>query len=253
MVGIMQYQFNGLVFGSKTPFVVESVSGLLGWDAAAKNTPSDTSHGAIPGLLNVQPRNVTFRIKVDAQKGAEAEGYLALLKKAFVPPSRELNVWVGDYETRGYSISPASWLLFKRPSWPEGRILFCRVNKVDIVSDYDLGSGFISMGVNLEAPDPVVYGENVTTMGSGTYVQRGDHPDGYYPRVTGGGSLSASCNGMTVAYSGVPGSIDVDFRTRVSKPLGSGLKLTSDEFWSAKPGSNSISTNGTVYLRAAWL
>lgn len=250
-----QYEFNNFLFGAGTQYVVESVKGIIGWDGSSRDTPSDVDHGSTPGMLTMNPRVIEVVIKVDSVKGVVGENCVRALKAAFAPPRRNFSIFAGDFESRGFYVDPRCKFFFYRPGWTERHVSFARVTKFSIVSDFDTGSGFIVCNVQLTAPDPVVYGETIHVFGGGSWTQEGDHPDGYLPRVVTGGTTitrSAGDGTQTVSYSENPGELDIDFRTRFSKPLGSGLKITDDDFFAILPGTQTLS-GGDFYIRSAWL
>ena len=271
-----RYNFNELDFGAGTPWIVESVKGLLGFDGESSNVALASGPGSIPGLLVQSSKTVEITLKCDAKKGTDVEEKLALLHKHFYIPSRPYNIWVGDYLNRGYFTERSTALNYYRPGWSEGRVLYCRAKKLSVDSDYALATGFIEAQVQLEAPDPFSYGyhTHVISMEDGDSIEwtaEGNMPDGYPPYVRLHGPLlnpsirrtytdfyhpGGHTQKVSFALS-YGGDIKVDFRNRSTDPMGATLVLSDDEFFAIKPGEQTLWYEGTgrcdFLTRAVWV
>lgn len=250
------YAFGGFEFGHGTRYVVESFKGIIGNSASSNGFRNEGGHGNVPGLQTLNPKTLTLRIRVDANYGEDGQGIIDTLTEKFRQPMRQLNQWVGDYDTRGYfTDSSATELRIMRPGWTEPRIIFCRVIDTSCDSNYDTAMGNITFDVQFQVDDPLYYGYDtkIVSMNPGDSIEwnsGGNHYDGYPPYVILTGTLKnpAVTRRYTNFFAPPPGNslkvgfkisgvtdMRIDMRNRMVDPMGAALVMTDQKFWAVTP------------------
>lgn len=176
----MQYEFNGMLFGSLTPYIVENAQGLLGMEASAEDYELGLDHGTFPGFLRMGKKVMDFDLALSASIGLDIEDKVAWARRCFQVNRRSLTTELKQ-------------LTYQRL---DGRKLFipCRCTKRELPSNYELAKGLAKISVRLEAPEPFAYeleghavggsmGVDVDTVT--VYVSHmGDFEDGAAPIIT---------------------------------------------------------------------
>jgi hypothetical protein len=175
-----QYEFDGLVIGSGTDFVVEKVSGLLG-SPAVRNTDTDkfNRHGATPGVPSYQKRTIGIDGAILGIAGEDIEEKILLANATFQLPRRRFRV-------------PNKKFVFYRPGQVK-KFVWARAERRDIDSEFLTARGLAKFSIDMVAPDPLIYSldEHVVeltldvgeTNGQIEVWQRGDLADGAEPII----------------------------------------------------------------------
>lgn len=141
-----QYEYNGLLLGSMTRYVVKKVSGLLMPPSVRSQDKERTdAHGSFPGRRLYEPRSISFDIAIDATSQAQVEADLLALGTAF--QISELPI-------------PFVW---QRPNGLGKRFCWGFVEDSDFDSDYDVAHGLAAGSVQLLCNDPRIYSLAQTT------------------------------------------------------------------------------------------
>lgn len=151
-IGDYQYEFRGLIFGSGTDFITETVDGLLSMATArAGDVDNANDHGAIPGPVLHSKRVMPFDMTIRGVRGVDIEGKLATARKVFQIPTR-----------RNFNVMEI--FAFKRPGEVRKMVL-AQCLKRDIPSNYETARGKAKCSIELRATDPAIYSlaENFST------------------------------------------------------------------------------------------
>lgn len=134
-----QYEFNGLLMGSGTPLVVESIEGL--WSMPELRTADierNDYHGDIPGEDLLGPRSIEIELHATADSQIEMEAALLNAARTFQPRLQEVHfVW-------------------KRPGQVR-KFVNCRPRKRQFPTSYEMAHGLSKGSLLLHASDPVIY------------------------------------------------------------------------------------------------
>lgn len=179
IVANYQYEFNGLLFGSQTPYTTTKVDGLLSLPSGeANDTDKTLEHGSIPGRFRLQKRVVSIDLHVVGS--ALSDTLLDAAKKAFQGPPL-------------YNPREQKQFVFQRPGKAK-QYFMARCERRDFSSTFDVAMGHASGSVQIVGHDPVIYSlalstNTATIATSGTVspnmaaTNSGDHPDGVSPTL----------------------------------------------------------------------
>lgn len=269
----MQYEFGGLLFGNGTPFKVISVKGLLGRSSTADSVRISSGPGATPGLMTDDPKSIEFVIQTSATR-EESPDLIAAVEDAFQVPERWLNIHADDNVVRGAPLTARTCLAFKRDGWDDPRIIFCRCSNLDIDSTYDTTVGNITINVRLQADNPMKFSMATTQVSvhmhasdtnaefewinEGNYVNgypmyvkiRCPGPDGYknlqlYRKWENPFDPSGFSYDRLTSNFAWNGDYDVDFKQRITKPVGPLRTMSSLGWFRLKPGRQWIGVQRT--------
>lgn len=265
----MQYEFGGLLLGNGTRFIVTSVKGLLGGTATGDSVRSSSGPGAVPANITDDPRMIEMVIETDATR-AESQELIDLLEDAFQVPERWLNAAAADDNVvRGAPLSARTCLAYRRDGWAEPRIVFCRRINLDIESNFNTTTGRITANVRLQADNPRKYSmatyktsvhlHTADLVGEfewnnlGNYVEgypmfvevRCPGPNGYqnlrfyreYDNPFSPSGISTEELAMSFKWNK---DFDVDFKQRITNPLGPLGHTAALGWFRIKPGTQRI-------------
>ena len=246
-----QYEFRNFLFGSGTAYIVTEVDGILGTsDTDTSDVELETDHGSLPGLVVLRKRIITIEMSLDAAAGSDIETRLNTLAATFQTPRKRNSRVLDQFVWRRNGVKKFVW---------------ARCTKRDIKSDYDTARGKPDPRIQLEAPDPIIYGitlktQNIVvasgaTSNSGAVTNSGDFLDGYFPKITINGPatnprIANAADGnrqlkiTNVLTAGQ--SIVVDFATKSVKKNGvedMSLLANDSQWFAIVPGSNTLTVN----------
>jgi phage-related protein len=139
VVANYQYEYNGLLMGSLTSYVVEGIEGL--WDLPDIRTADQERldwHGDNPGEDLIAPRRKVITIKAYADTQTQMETNLALLAKTFRQRNNQL---------------PFVW---QRPGQAK-KFVNARPRRRQFPTSYEMAHGLAAGSVELYCPDPTIY------------------------------------------------------------------------------------------------
>jgi hypothetical protein len=146
-IGPSTYQYrlggwDGLLIGAGTPYRVESIEGLEGWQVRTSDDDLPRGDGALRGVDLQAARQILFKVNVASTDRAEVEHAMDVLYRALVPQRDE------DWE-----------LLFRHPGRPL-RSVWCR--PVDLARELSLRQTIVNhQGFALRAADPRHYSAQI--------------------------------------------------------------------------------------------
>lgn len=165
-MAVYQFTYNGLTFGSGTPFTVQNVDGL---EALPMLRTQDDTQGYNDGMFSGRDflggRTLTFDFVVTAGNGNSAQQNFALLAAALVPQSQGTSGGSSSLPKLSFQLSVTD-----SPQW-----LFARVRDRKVNVDPEYTYGFIRAQYVLFAPDPRIYS---TPSGGSTVVLNPGTPSG---------------------------------------------------------------------------
>ena len=189
-----QYEYNGLLLGSGTPYIMEKVTGLLTTaDVIDNHYKAQSRQGKILGQESFDARHVQFDVSIDGTSGSDAEDKIAALMNAFVMPPYFSGLSVIDLVADDYAAfsstpsNPDKFFVFQRPNKGK-RAFYGHVNKVSFDSTGDVAQGLAKGSVDLLCIDPLCYSigplnhlvsgtiANTATSGSVTCTNAGNFP-----------------------------------------------------------------------------
>jgi hypothetical protein len=175
-----QFQYNGLVFGGSTPYVVTSVDGLADLpELRVQDTGRGYNDGAFTGRDFLNGRTMTFTMNIFAGGGKSAQQNWATLQVALTPV-QQLN------STNGL-------LQFQLSQTDSAKRMTARVRTRVASISPEYTYGFITAQVTFYAPDPRYYDETATsgtitpTLATGRVYNR-TYNLTYTQAVTGAGA-----------------------------------------------------------------
>lgn len=220
-----QYEYNGLLMGSGTPWVVTGIEGLWSMpEIASDDEDNPSGHGQYPGEDFMRGRSQVLSVTGSFDSGLLAEQGLAAIAKAFKPrtdPADEI---------------PFVW---QRPGQVK-KCVFCRPRKREFTTDYDMAHGMCDGSVMVYATDPNIYSLAVHQQdlllpagvagASAEFVNAGDW-DECYPMftLTGAGSNPRFAN-----------ADDANRQVRIDVVMAAGDVLVVD----AHPQRRTVTLNG---------
>lgn len=145
-----QYKFKNLLFGSDTGIIVESVEGLLG-GAPVRDADADRSseHGSFAGGQFLSKRTIAINLRVTGKRNSyfgnpdDLQTKLDWIKETFQPNRiRSANTPIPFY--------------FWHRNQPR-KFINARCTKREITSDYTTHEGPVSVAIELQATDPMIY------------------------------------------------------------------------------------------------
>jgi hypothetical protein len=149
-IGPSDYQYriggwDGLLIGAGTPYRVESIEGLEGWQVRTSDDDLPRGAGALRGVDLQAARQILFKVNVASTDRAEIEHAMDVLYRALVPQRDQ------DWE-----------LLFRHPGRPL-RSVRCR--PVDLARELNLRQTIVHhQGFALRAVDPRLYSAQIHTV-----------------------------------------------------------------------------------------
>lgn len=223
VVANYQYEYNGLLMGANTPYLIEGLEGL--WDMPDIRT-SDMeridSHGDVGGEDFMASRKLIATIKAYADTQTVMETNLATMAKAFQPRSGELQ------------------LVWQRPGQVK-KYINARPRRRSFPTSYEMAHGLSAGTVELYAPDPTIYalaGKTASVVlaagdpGASTVVatNAGDWEVWPVLTVTGAGTNPRIAN-----------NTDSGKTVRIDVSMGAGDTLVIN----THPSSRTVTLNGT--------
>jgi hypothetical protein len=182
------YNYNGLIFGQGTSYMVDHAEGFEGFDVRQSDSDQPRNDGAIRGLDYVSARTVAFTLSLGETSDTSYEARWAALRAAFLP-----------------SRSTDLPLTFKRPGQVE-RYVNCRPIQFARVEEYLHFDQIGHPPLVLRAVDPRIYASVVQTANATVFspVAGGmDWPVANWPVDYTGGTqnlLAVTNNGTAEAY-----------------------------------------------------
>ena len=188
-LAVYQFSYNGFLFGSGTPYVINSVDGLANLpELRVQDTDRGFNDGAFTGRDFLSSRTITFTMNIFAGSGNSASQNWDLMKVAFAPV-QQLTSSNGLLQ---FQLSPTD-----TPKRMTARV---RSRQANIDPEYTYG--YIIAQVTMYAPDPRYYDETAVTTtitptrASGRTYNRG------YNLVYNQAITGASGSTATVANTG---------------------------------------------------
>lgn len=256
-----QYEFNGILMGSGTNWIVESIDGLFEMPALVSGDVdrSDT-HGEIPGEDWMRGRTILMELKGTFDTGTLMDAAMRDMAKAMRPRTAEAQ------------------FMIRRPGAVD-KYINCRPKRRVFQSNYTLARGIAAGTVELRATDPLIYDKTAKTVAiaiaagstsnSGTATNAGDFET--WPKLTIAGAgtnprISNSTNGnRQVKVDLVMGSGDtlvIDTHPSRRTVLLNGVDRydvvrTDNQWWEILEDANTITfsrtgTTGTQTLTVEW-
>lgn len=183
IVADYQYEFRGLLFGSRTQYQVESMDGLLSLPSAkGDDDENQEDHGSIAGVDLIPPRTITSQINTLAEGYGTAQPLIDAAARAFQVSKRAAFV---EYA-----------FVTQRPGHTK-RFCLARARRSDFPSNFDTAKGLAKGAMQLFATDPRFYSlaETITDIiipnaganNQGNVVNNGNLLDGTFPilEITG--------------------------------------------------------------------
>lgn len=255
-----QYEFRGLLFGSRTSYMTEKVTGLHAMPGITDvDVARGAEHGSFPSLLLMTKRIVQFDMKILGRPGADIEQKLAIARRTFQVPRKRYSTIMEPF-------------VFWRPGEPK-KALYVRCTKRDFPSDYDTAHGLSAGSVELTAPYPIISGLDVKNaswnLGIGVVTanqiitNEGDYVDGANPVVTITGPWTnpriqnATDDGRTLRFDIVLAAGDAlrlsaaTMKAELRVGLGGAwvdaysYVRSDNQWWAVLPGANTIVASRT--------
>lgn len=244
-----QYEFRGLVFGSQTSYITETVEGLFSLpDVRTNDQEKQDGHGSHAGVDLLSGRRIIFEIVITGAPGTDIWNKLRQANTTF---QSSKNSGIVEYS-----------LFAQRPGRAKVFVL-CRSRRCSFLSSYEAAHGLARGAVEFFASDPRVY-EDVLRSSAMTVTQgntaapgatanmNGDFLDGVQPVIEISGPsinprlLNAADNNRSIRMDVILGSTDllvVD--TKAKTVFINGLDRydivrSDNQWWSLLPGSNSL-------------
>lgn len=241
------YEFNGLAFGSGTPYITSKVKGLLAPPGLRSNDKDrQDAHGSFPSRRTYSKRRIEFDVAVDGTP-ANIEALMQSLMTAFT---------ITDLPQQ---------FVFQRPNGFGKRFAWCFVDASDFDSDYDVAHGYATGSLALVAHDPRYYSlaetstlitialnansqnGNVTNIGNFDTAPILEIPGpSTNPRI----SNAADGNKTIRVDIAIPTGQTLIIDTKARSVTLAGVDRfdvvrTDNQWWKLKPGVNPISYNRT--------
>jgi hypothetical protein len=255
IVASYQYEFRGFLFGSGTPYIVSQAQGILSMPSTTDHdSDKEYEHGVHPGTLTMGKRIIAFDLSIAGAAGVDIETKQAELNRIFQTP-----------RLRQSRITEP--LVFWRPGQVK-KAAYVRCTKREFSSTYKTARGLSVGSVELQAPDPRLYGlDTITatkalgigeTTGDVSASGFGDFVDGTLPviEITGPATNPTIANidddSRTFKLAVILTAADavrVDFQSqRIWKRTGIGQPWVEDftifdntsKWWAVLPGENTI-------------
>lgn len=135
----VQYEYAGVLFGTTTNLVVDSMEGLDSMpDFGTDDTDRNDDHGSIPGRDLLKSRELTMALKVDGVDHAAVMATFRALARVMRPLTAEVP------------------FVFKRPGEVTKQV-FVRPRKRDFPSNAEVALGLAKGSLNWNAPDPRIF------------------------------------------------------------------------------------------------
>lgn len=144
IVADYQYEYNGLLMGSGTPYQLQKITGLLTPPPVrTTDRPRDDAHGDFPGADTYDARYVSYDVWLDesVDPGLEAEQAVANLVVAHQIDRKQL---------------PHEWV-FQRPNGLGKRYCWAKPRNVDFEANYNFTRGICLGSAQVKANDPRYY------------------------------------------------------------------------------------------------
>lgn len=279
-----QYEFGGLLLGSGTPYIVESMEGLDSMpELRSDDEDRQDDHGAIPGIDLLPGRTIEATLNVNDVSHAAIMARYRDMARVMSPSRVEIP------------------LVFRRPG-EDRKQVFARPRRRNFPSNYDVAHGLAIGSLQWFAPDPRIYSliersaqvvlagdvanaDGTVTPGarSGSVVvnNAGDfrtfprfriEGDGTNPRIAVSNQTPApdgtSYNGRTFAIDydmAAADRFDIDSKRKTIALNGANsyrFRRTDSRWWELMPGTQTVTfsrsdTTGTqtytVYWYDAWI
>jgi hypothetical protein len=248
VVANYQYEFNSLLIGSQTDYIVTAIEGLLSLpDVRSHDLDRQDRHGAIGGRDLLSGRKVIFDLSVIANSQGTIESNLRQLSRAFRPSSVDI---------------PLVW---QRPAGGPKRRLNCRPRRREFTAGYDVAHMLAEGAVELFAADPRIYSNDVSTQdfiipNSGNSVTANLHSYGDFPtpptltitgpvtnpRISNVADNNRQIRLDVVMTAGQTLVVDVGARTVTLDGADRyDLVRGDNQWWEIQDGDNSITYNRT--------
>lgn len=139
-----QYEYNGLLMGKGTPYIMSKITGLLGAPPVRdEDKDRDDAWGDFPGMDLYSPRYISYDVWFDESihAGLEAEQALDLLMEAHQIDRNQM---------------PHEWVM-QRPDWRGKRYCWAKPRTTDFDAGYNFSRGLCLGSIQVKAHDPRYY------------------------------------------------------------------------------------------------
>lgn len=137
-----QYEFNGLLIGSGTPYDIVSVNNFFGYPQVRRSLDDKLgAHGGVPGRQYVPTRDFTIEFHIQAISDSDFADRRRAVTLAFAPRSNPAD------QVR---------LVYQHPGTLK-RFVFCRPTAISLVADRMYALKYPNVAVRFEATDPRHY------------------------------------------------------------------------------------------------
>ena len=174
-LGTYQFQFRGTVFGSGTPYIVESIDGLGTPALRVQDDNRGYIDGAYSGRDFYEGRTVTFNMIIIGDSNKSAQAYYRDFRVSVTPQVQGL--YPDPYQGSQPSDTTLNLFQFQlnSESYADSTItgvkrMWGRVRNVTVPVDPDYTFGYIAMQVEFYFPDPRYYDDTAHTVSGTTSV-----------------------------------------------------------------------------------
>lgn len=136
-----QYYYEGILWGQGTDIGVVEVDGLSSFTTRSTEKAFPRFHGSIPGQMYAEPKQITFKLRLDVGDSPSVETAMQSIKSSFV-----------------LRIENDVPLIFKHPDSPQKRI-YCRPIDFPVIRSSSPGPHIMEIDVVFLAHDPREYSD----------------------------------------------------------------------------------------------